>query len=71
MLCEYQPNMILIAQSLKWLVAIQIARCLVAMPLMICPSLEHGSLPHLVRHPSNESKAEETCKKGEDDHNKK
>ena len=28
------------------------------------PSLEQGSLPRLVRHPSKESKAEETRKKG-------
>ena len=28
------------------------------------PSLERGSLPQSVRHPSKESKAEETCKKG-------
>ena len=28
------------------------------------PSQERGSLPQLVRHPSKESKAEETSKKG-------
>ena len=28
------------------------------------PSLERGSLPQLLRHPSKESKAEETRKKG-------
>ena len=28
------------------------------------PSLKQGSLPQLVRHPSLESKAEETLKKG-------
>ena len=28
------------------------------------PSLERGSLPELVRHPSKELKAEETHKKG-------
>ena len=30
----------------------------------ISPSVERGSLPQLVRHPSKESKAEETHKKG-------
>ena len=35
------------------------------------PSLELSSLPQLVRHPSEESKAEETQKKREDDHKKK